>query len=181
MGEVLVMNYKEEVCKSMQWLAEQSNTLFIGQTVKYDGSTISSTLKGILPEKRIELPVMEECQMGMALGMSLRGIVPICIYPRIDFMLCAINQLSNHLDVLEKMTHGEWQAKVIIRTTIAAKTPMYPGVQHCRDHTEVFRLLLKNIPVIKLEQASQVLPAYQEAYQSKGSTLIIEMAEMYGL
>lgn len=174
------MSYKDEVCKAMQWLAEQPNTLFIGQTVKYDGSTISSTLKGIPENKKIELPVMEECQMGMSLGMSLKGIVPVSIYPRIDFMLCAINQLSNHLDVLDKMTHGEWQAKVIIRTTIAAKIPMYPGIQHCRDHTEVFRLLLKNIPVIKLEQANQILPAYQEAYQSKCSTLIIEMEEMYG-
>jgi pyruvate/2-oxoglutarate/acetoin dehydrogenase E1 component len=175
------VNYKDEVVKAMAWLGEQPNILFMGQTVKYDGSVISSTLKDVPLSKRLELPVAEEMQCGMAIGMALTmKIIPVAIFPRIDFMLLAINQLSNHLDILEKMTNGEWKAKVIIRTTVAAKSPMYPGIQHCRDHTEVFRALLRNIPVVKLEEASQIMPAYQEAYQSRGSTMIVEMAEKYG-
>ena len=46
----------------------------------------------------IELPVAEEMQMGMSFGMSLDGTIPISIYPRWNFLLCAINQLVNHLD-----------------------------------------------------------------------------------
>ena len=118
-------------------------------------------------------------QMGMSIGLALEGYLPISVYPRIDFLLLAINQLSNHLDVLGELTHNEFQAKVIIRTIIGQTELMYPGIQHCRDHTEVFKALLKNILVVKLESAEQVMPVYIGTLKSSKSTLIIEEAKLY--
>ena len=174
-----VLSYKEEITKAMTFLAEQPKTIFIGQTVIYPGSVISDTLKDVPLEKRLELPVMEECQMGMGIGLALEGFLPISIYPRIDFLLLACNQLSNHLDVLDELTHNEFNAKVIIRTIVGATKPMYPGIQHCRDHTEAFRALLKNIPVIKLETAEQVMSVYSQALSCNQSVLVVELAELY--
>jgi len=174
-----ILKYKEEVTKAMDMLAQHPKTYFIGQAVKYPGSVLSSTLKNVPDEKKLELPVMEECQMGLSIGLSLEGFIPISIYSRIDFLLCACNQLSNHLDVLSELTHNEFQAKVIIRTVVGATVPMYPGIQHCRDHTEVFKALLKNIVVVKLTEAEQVMPVYTEALKGNKSTLIIEEASLY--
>ncbi len=162
-------------------LGEKSRTIFLGQQVRYPGSVCFDTLQGVPMEKRIELPVAEEMQMGMSLGLALEGFLPITIYPRIDFLLSAIDQLSNHLDVLEELTHGEYKAKVIIRTLIGSRSPLYPGIQHCRDHSHVFRTLLKNIPVLTPKTSQEVTQAYQDAMSYKGSTLVIEDANLYGV
>ena len=172
-------NYKDEITKAMNMLAEQSNVLFLGQTVVYPGSILSDTLEGVPMSKRLELPVAEEMQLGLSIGLALDGYLPISIYPRIDFLLLAINQLSNHLDILKEMTHGEFSAKVIIRTIIGSNEPFESGPQHSRDHTEVFRTLLKNVQVVRLTQALEAVPTYVRALESNKSTLVIEEASLY--
>ena len=173
------MNYKAEITEAMNMLAQNDKTVFIGQTVKYPGSVISDTLKDIPESKRIEMPVAEEMQMGMSVGMGFQGLIPVSIYPRIDFLLCAVNQLSNHLDILRDLTNNQYKAKVIIRTIIGSKVPFDGGIQHTRDLTEAFRILLNNIPVIKLTNAEMVMPSYEFALKSDKSVLMIEMAELY--
>ena len=57
--------YKDEIIRSMEWLGEKNDTMFLGQSVKFSGNAMYNTLKTIDEEKRIELPVFEEIQMGM--------------------------------------------------------------------------------------------------------------------
>ena len=149
------MTYEEELTKAMTWLGEQQDIIFIGQQVCYPGNAMFKTLEGVPMEKRIELPVAEEMQMGISLGMALTGKTVISIYPRFDFLLLAVNQLVNHIDKLEDYTHGQYHAKVIIRVGIGSTKPMYPGVQHCGDYTEAFRKLVK-MPVAKIHFPEQV-------------------------
>ena len=132
-------------------------------------------------EKRLELPVAEEMQMGMSIGMALTGKTVISIYPRMDFLLLAVNQLVNHLDKLEQFTHGEYHAKVIIRVGIGSTKPMYPGVQHCGDYTEAFSKMLRNIWVNKLLLPSEIAEVYQVAYAGSWSSLIVEDMGLYGM
>ena len=82
----------------------KKNTLFLGQATLFSGHSISGTLEGVPKEKLIELPVMEEAQMGICTGLSLEGYVPVSIYPRFNFMMLAINQLVNHIDKMKEMT-----------------------------------------------------------------------------
>jgi len=79
------MKYFEELVRAMDFLAEDNRTLFIGQAVAYPGTAITNTLKNIPLEKLIELPVAEEMQMGMTVGLALAQMVPISIYPRWNF------------------------------------------------------------------------------------------------
>ena len=171
------MEYLEECKKALEWLAEKDNTIFLGQTVAYEGSPIYRSLTGILREKKIEMPIAEDMQMGISIGLALEGFVPISIYPRIDFLLCAINQLVNHLVKVEEMSHGEFRTGVIIRTQIGNTKPLYPGIQHCGDYTEGLKKLCKNILVIKIKKAEFIIENYKLAYirARKGkSTLLIE-------
>ena len=64
---------------------------------------MSNTLKGISKKKLLELPVAEELQMGVTLGLSMDGNIPISIYPRWNFLLYAVNQLINHVDKFKIM------------------------------------------------------------------------------
>mgnify|MGYP001569847427 CR=1 FL=1 len=173
------MSYFDALTAAMTWLGSQKDTVFLGQGIVYGGHAMFKTLEGVPMEKRIELPVAEELQLGMSLGMSLTGKTVISIFPRMDFLMCAMNQLVNHADKLEDFTHGQYHAHVIIRVGIGSTSPMHPGPQHCGDYTEALQMMLKRIPVLKLERADQIMDAYQAAYERQGSSLIVEDMNLY--
>ena len=97
------MKYFEELKKSMEFIAKYEKSIFIGQAVVDPGTAMSNTLKNIKKSKRIELPVAEEMQMGMTIGLLMSGNVPVSIYPRWNFLLCATNQLVNQI-IKERLT-----------------------------------------------------------------------------
>ena len=130
------MKYKEELIKSMKWLGEKDNTIFLGQATAFSGHAISGTLSDVPKDKLIELPVMEELQMGMSAGLSLEGFIPISIYPRFNFMMLSINQLVNHIDTMREMTKSQLVPRVITRVAVGAKKPLDGGSQHTQDFTE---------------------------------------------
>jgi len=173
------MLYFNELCRAMKLLANNPKVLFLGQSVAYSGNSLYKTLENIPIEKRLEMPVAEDMQMGLSTGLALEGFIPVSIFPRFDFLLLAVNQLANHLDKIEGMSNGQFSPKVIIRTAVGSKEPLYPGLQHCQDYTDAFKLLLKNIKVISLEKADNIVPVYMKALQSKKSTLIIERVDLY--
>ncbi|MEK9572496.1 MAG: hypothetical protein VW124_25990 [Paracoccaceae bacterium] len=105
------MRYFDELKRSMAWLAQQPNTLFIGQAVARPGTAMSNTVKDINPDQLVELPVAEEMQMGMSLGLALDGKVPISIFPRWNFLLCGMNQFINHIDKVDVMANGRIPTK----------------------------------------------------------------------
>lgn len=160
--------------QAMLLLARQPNALFLGQNVAYDGNVVYRHLEGVPMEQRLELPVAEEMQMGMSIGLSLRGYLPISIYPRFDFLMRAADQLVNHLDKLAVLSQGQWQPKVIIRTRVGAKWPLDAGPQHTQDHTEALRIMCQTLAVERIEQPEQILDTYQRAIDRNGPTLVVE-------
>jgi len=177
MGSVL--GYRDELIKAMAMLAQDERVIFIGQCASYPGNAIYGTLERVPISKRLELPVAEEMQMGMSIGLSLEGYIPVSIFPRMDFLILATNQLVNHLDKIEKMSCGQWKPKVIIRTMVGSVKPLYPGTQHCQDHTAALRCLVTNIDVVKLTESKDIVPAYRAALKSERSTILIEMGDLY--
>jgi len=176
------MKYKKELVKSMTWLGQKKNTVFLGQTVSCSGSAMFGTLSDIPIGKRIEMPVAEELQMGIATGISLTNLVPITIYPRFDFLLSATNQLVNNLDKFSKMSNKRVQPKIIIRVGIGSTKPMHPGPQHFQDHSEAFEKMLTTVEVIKLVEPEDIMEAYKKAYNRTDgkSTLLVEYMDYYG-
>ena len=173
--------YFEELKDSMEWLANQEDTIFLGQAVAVPGTAMSNTLKGIRPARLIELPVAEEMQMGLTIGLALDGAVPISIFPRWNFLLLAMNQLVNHLDRMPQISNNGYVPKVIIRTGIGSERPLHPQYQHVGDFTDAFRLMLDNIDVIRLHEPEEIFPAYKKAYErSDGrSTILVEYGDYY--
>jgi len=171
--------YKDELTKAMTWLGEKEDTLFLGQAVGYEGTAMTGTLTGVSNEKKIELPVFEETQMGICTGLALTGKVPICIFPRWNFLLCATNQIVNHLDKIRIMSQREFNPKVIIRVGIGSERPLHPQHQHVGDFTHAFRQMLKTIPVYNLYSPSDVMECYEEAYNGECSSILVEHGDFY--
>ena len=175
------MKYFDELKRSMEFLATDPRVVFLGQAVACPGTAMSNTLKHVAPEKLLELPVDEELQMGMTNGLALDGLIPVSIFPRWNFLLLAVNQIVNHLDKCALMSNGGYQPKVIIRTGIGSERPLHPQHQHVGDYTEAFRLMCTNIEVIRLDEPSEVFPAYEKALlRTDGrSTLLVEYGDYY--
>ena len=175
------MKYFDELKRSMDWLNKQPNTLFLGQAVEYAGTGMTNTLKDVDRNKMLEMPVNEDMQMGLSLGIALNGTVPISLYPRWNFLLLAANQLINHLDKVKIMSDGGYTPKVIIRTSIGSQRPLHPQHQHIADFTAGFRALCDTIDVIKLDEPNQIFEAYQYAYNriDNRSTILVEYGDYY--
>ena len=176
------MNYKNELVRAMEWLATKPDTVFTGQAIGMSGHAISNTMVNVPQDKRVELPVFEETQMGIATGMAMTGWVPITCYPRFDFFILSLNQLINHLDKIQDMSKGDMKPKVIIRVAVGSKVPFSAGPQHTQNHTEAIRQMLTEVEVVELIEPEQIFEAFQTAYEREDgkSTLIIEHAEYYG-
>ena len=165
----------------MDLLAADPRALFLGQAVSVPGTAMYGTLCNISPDRRLELPVEEDMQMGMSIGLALKGFVPVSIFPRWNFLLLAVNQLINHLDKLPEISNGAGRPKVIIRTSIGSERPLYPGIQHVGDYTDAFRLMCRTVDIIRLDEPEEIVPAYQKAlHRDDGrSTLLVEYGDYY--
>ena len=166
----------------MNYLAANSRTVFLGQAVAVHGTAMRNTLENIAQDRLIELPVEEDFQMGLSIGMALRGKIPVCIFPRWNFLLLATNQIVNHLDKLKELTQEVNPPKVIIRTGIGSEKPLHPGPQHTGDFTEAFRLMCKTINIVRLDNKEEIFESYRFALEREDgvSTILVEWSDKYG-
>ena len=173
--------YFDELKQSMEWLAEKGDTIFLGQAVAVPGTAMSNTLKDVSSSKLMELPIAEEMQMGMTIGLAIDGYVPISIFPRWNFLLLATNQLVNHLDRMPQISNNGYMPRAIIRTAIGSERPLHPQYQHVGDFTDAFQLIFENIELVRLEEPEDIFPAYEYAYErvDRRSTLIVEYGDFY--
>lgn len=170
------MSYKQKLKDAMKYLGTKEDTLFLGQGMIYGGISISDSFSDIPFNKKIEVPVAENLQLGMSVGLALEGYTPISVFPRWNFLILASDQLINHLDKLNSMTDGAYTPKVIIRVASGIRGPIDPQEQHIGDFSEAFKLMLKNVDVVNLRNEEDILPAYMKAYERKDgkSTILVE-------
>jgi len=175
------MKYFDELQKSMDWLASQDDTLFIGQAVEYPGTAMTNTLSNVDKNKLLELPVNEDMQMGFTLGLALNGTVPISIFPRWNFLLLGANQLINHIDKISLMSDGGYSPRIIIRTSIGSQRPLHPQHQHIADFTEGFQKMCEFVDIIKLNEPEDIFEAYKFAYlrEDRRPTILVEWGDYY--
>ncbi len=169
--------YKDALSNVMEVLAQKEDTIFIGQQIVYAGNPMSTTLNGVPKEKMVELPVMEETQMGMSLGIAMTGKTVITFYPRWDFIICAANQLINHIDKYELMT-GQ-KANIIIRLGKGSDKPLDPGHQHKGNYFEEFKSMCKNIEFHDLKTPLDIYTSYEYAIGEGGVHCLVEYPELY--
>jgi len=175
------MMYKDSLTNMMTKLGEMDNTVFLGQQILFPGNPMSGTLINVPKEKMIELPVMEDSQMGMSLGMAMDGKFVITFYPRWDFLICAANQLVNHVDKIELMSNGQWKPNMIIRVAKGSEIPLNPGPQHRGNYFNEFQSITQTIKFFDCVTVDDIENAYNHAINEGGITLINEYPEKYNI
>lgn len=171
------MTYKDELTRSMKWLAEQDNVVFLGQGL-INGDRIYGTMSDVPASKCIEMPIAENLIMGSAIGLSLRGFFPIVIFQRMDFLTVACDVIVNHLALMPKMSGEQFKLPMIIRACVGSQSDKFDvGLQHKKDLTQMFE---PHIKTFKLIFSNEIFPYYQALYKSDEPTLVVEYKDSYG-
>lgn len=170
--------YHKTLKKELDNLAKNDKTIFIGQQVASIENFYNLLIDIPMHQKR-ELPVAEDMQTSMCLGMALEGFLPISIYQRCDFLPRAADSLINHLNLIEELSRGVFCPKIIIFTTIGSKKPIDTGLQHSKNLIDGFRLLLTNISIFDLQTVEDIQKAFKFIPQTNKSLMLVARQENF--
>ena len=172
------MSYFTEIKRSMEFLANDPKTMFLGYNVR-NGNMGMKAFNDINHDQLLEMPAAENLMVGAGIGLSIEGYKPVVYFERFDFTLNGIDAIVNHLMKYKSLSDGDYTPKCIFRAVIGRKkTPFFSGVTHTQDFTEAFQMMF-NFPVIKLKDRKCIFDTYAEAYNSDTSYMIVEEADRY--
>ncbi len=171
----LDISYKDSVNQMMTEFGEDG-MVFIGYNVARGDAM--GTLKNVPLEQKLETPVAENLMCGLAIGMSFEGFKPVIYFERHDFMLVAMDAIGNHIDKIERISHGEYKLPIIIRAVEAFGGPFYSGPTHHQDFTSLLKELV-SFPVLDPVTGVDVLKAFKGAKESGRPAIIIERKSRY--
>lgn len=171
------MKYGEAVKKSMEELAKDPRTFFIGYNL-IRGSKGYGSLKDIPKDKIIETPVAENLMAGLGIGMAITNLRPVVIYERHDFILNALDAIVNHLGKFNELSEGQYNPPVIIRAIVGSKTPIDPGPQHNQDFTSQLESMV-NFSVYDPACAKEIISTYKKIQKQGTPAIVIERRDLY--
>ena len=171
----LDIKFKDAVTQGMTELGDEG-AIFIGYSI-IPGDAMG-TLKDVPQDQKIETPVAENLMVGLAIGMSFEGFKPVVYFERHDFMLVAADAIGNHVDKIERISHGEFKVPVVFKTVIDDGGLFYSGPTHSQDFTNVFRELV-DFPVLHPESPEEALDMYRYAKDSEGPVMIVESKKFH--
>lgn len=171
----LNISYKEAMNLAMKELGDKG-AIFIGYNVAKGDAM--GTLKEVSAEQKLETPVAENLMSGLAIGMSFEEFLPVIYFERHDFMMVAMDAIVNHVDKIERISHGEFKVPVIIRAVTADGGPFYSGITHSQDFTEVLKAAV-TFPIYDPKNGKEILEAFRNARDSKRPAIIVERKSRY--
>jgi len=153
------ISYVQAINETLCQLLENDNrALLIGQGVTspwYVGSTTTGLVDRFGPERVIDTPVSENGMAGVAIGAALAGMRPILVYPRMDFMYYAMDQLVNHAANWHYMFGGELSVPLTIWAIVNR------GGEQAAQHSQALQAIFTHVPGLKV-----VMPS--TPYDAKG-------------
>lgn len=173
------MTYKESLTAAMTALAEDPARRFVGYGLRRGRAM--GTLSSVPDAQIIETPVAENLMVGIAIGLSLRGLKPVVYFERADFLLNAMDAIVNHLAPARELSRGEFNPAVILRIVVGNKTkPLFTGPVHTQDFSVPLGQMV-DFPVRVLEQGDWIEGEYATAdvRQAEGiSTALFEYKDL---
>ena len=161
-------------------LATRLEVFAIGEDVGRIGD-VNQAFAG-LQEKHGELRVTdtgirETTIVGQGIGASLRGLRPIVEIQYLDYLLYALQTLSDDLATLQYRTYGGQKAPLIIRT----RGHRLEGVWHSGSPMGMILNALRGIHVLVPRNMTQAAGFYNTLMKSDDPALLIESLNGYRL
>jgi 2-oxoisovalerate dehydrogenase E1 component len=141
------------------------NQGFKGMQEKYGALRVSDT------------GIREATILGQAIGMAMRGLRPICEFQYLDYLLYALQLMSDDLATLHWRTVGGQKAPVIMRT----RGHRLEGIWHSGSPMAGIIHLVRGIYVLVPRDLTRATGFYNTLLRSDDPALVVEVLNGYRL
>ena len=139
------------------------NQGFRGMQEKYGALRVSDT------------GIREATILGQAIGMAMRGLRPICEIQYLDYVLYALQLMSDDLSNLHWRTAGGQKAPVIIRT----RGHRLEGIWHSGSPMSGILGLVRGMHVLVPRNMTQAAGFYNTLLKSDDPAIVVEVLNGY--
>lgn len=161
-------------------LAREPRFIAFGEDVGHLGD-VNQGFRGLQSKygdcRVMDTGIRETTILGQAIGMSMRGLRPLCEIQYLDYLLYALQTMSDDLATLLWRTKGGQKAPVIIRT----RGHRLVGIWHSGSLMAGLIHLVRGIHVLVPRNAVQAAGFYNTLLQSEEPGIIIEVLNAYRL
>lgn len=88
------------------------------------------------PERAFDIPLSESAVAGICVGAACRGLRPVFVHQRIDFLMLTMDQLVNHAAKWRAMFGGAQPVPLVVRAIVGRGWGN--GPQHTQSHHAIF-------------------------------------------
>lgn len=127
-------------------MADDERVFVLGEDVE-EGGVFRATdgLKEKFgPERVMDTPLAESSIVGVAIGASLNGLLPVAEIQFADFILPAVNQIISEAAKLRYRSAGDFSCPIVIRA------PYGGGIRGGLYHSQCMEALFAHVPGLKV-------------------------------
>jgi len=127
-------------------MAADERIIVLGEDVE-EGGVFRATdglLKKYGDSRVLDTPLAESSIVGVSIGASLNGLVPIAEIQFADFILPAVNQIISEAAKLRYRSAGDWHCPIVIRA------PYGGGIHGGLYHSQSMEQLFTHVPGLKV-------------------------------
>jgi 2-oxoisovalerate dehydrogenase E1 component len=162
-------------------MERDSRMFLLGEDIEgpYGGAfKVTKDLSLLFPGRVRNTPISEAALVGIANGLALNGMRPVCEIMFGDFLALAADQIINHAAKFEWMYNGQVSVPMIIRTPMGGKRGY--GATHSQSLEKHF-LGIPGTRVVALHHRYDPYALYRSLFASiDRPTLVIENKILYG-
>lgn len=130
-----------------QEMAKDNRVVLLGEDIGQDGGVFRVT-DGLIgqfgPQRVVDTPLAESAIVGMAIGMAVYGLRPVCEIQFSGFAYQAFHQLENHAARLRWRSQGRLSVPMVMRA------PYGGGVRALEHHSESREAYWAHTPGLKI-------------------------------
>ncbi len=153
------MKFREAIRSALFEVMRKDARVFVLGIGVPDPKAVFGTTLGLAEEfgrdRAFDIPLSENAMTGVCVGAAFRGLRPILIHQRLDFLMLTMDQLINHAAKWRAMFAGAQPIPMVIRAIVGRGWGN--GAQHTQSHHAIFA----HVPGLKV-----VVPAFP--YDAKG-------------
>jgi pyruvate dehydrogenase E1 component beta subunit len=130
-----------------QEMEKDDSVIILGEDVGVDGGVfrVTDTLIDQFGEERVlDTPLAENAIVGMAIGMAVYGLKPVCEIQFSGFSYQNFHQIENHAARLRWRSQGRYNVPMVMRT------PYGGGVRALEHHSESREVYWAHTPGLKM-------------------------------
>jgi len=114
--------YRDALTNTLTEEMRRDSGVFVYGIDVADHKRIFGSTNGLVEEfgdnRCFSTPLSEDAMTGFALGAAINGLRPVHVHMRVDFMILAMNQITNMIASYRYGTCGQLKVPIVIRVII---------------------------------------------------------------